>query len=67
MTNNNLYSVNNFDFLALSFARMHAQGQDVDLKAITGNMDEMHRAWFCQRYERYCRIEEKEEVAELEH
>ncbi len=43
---------------------MHDQGQDVDLEAITGNMDEEHRVWFCRRYERYC---QKESVPELEH
>ncbi|MDF3830003.1 MULTISPECIES: cell surface composition regulator GlgS [unclassified Pseudocitrobacter] len=67
MKHSNIYSLNNFDFLAHSFARMHEQGQDVDLKAITGNMDEEHRVWFCKRYERYCRIVEKDNEPELEH
>ncbi|EKK1837936.1 cell surface composition regulator GlgS [Klebsiella variicola] len=55
MNHNDMYSMKNFDFLARSFARMHAQGQPVDLQAIVGNMDEEHREWFCQRYELYCR------------
>lgn len=63
----NIYSLNNFDFLAHSFARMHEQGQNVDLEAITGNMDEEHRVWFCDRYACYCRMAEKEGVPELEH
>ncbi|EOD2644219.1 hypothetical protein ACJJ21_004345, partial [Escherichia coli] len=33
-------SLNNFDFLARSFARMHAEGRPVDILAVTGNMDE---------------------------
>lgn len=68
MKHSKLYSLHNFDFLAHSFARMHAQGQDVDLNAITGNMDEKHRAWFCTRYEYYCRMVKvgKKEGAELE-
>ncbi|NVD94801.1 hypothetical protein DNO50_25295, partial [Escherichia coli] len=41
---------NNFDFLARSFARMHAEGRPVDILAVTGNMDEEHRTWFCARY-----------------
>lgn len=55
MNHNDMYSMKNFDFLARSFARMHAQGQPIDLQAIVGNMDEEHREWFCQRYELYCR------------
>lgn len=69
MNHHELYSMKNFDFLALSFARMHAQGHAVDLQAIVGNMDEAQREWFCQRYELYCR-QVSEEVAsepELEH
>ncbi|EPK3394526.1 cell surface composition regulator GlgS [Citrobacter freundii] len=44
--NSNMYSMNNFDFLARSFARMQAEGHPVDIQAITGNMDEEHRSWF---------------------
>ena len=40
-----LNSLNNFDFLARSFARMHAEGRPVDILAVTGNMDEEHRTW----------------------
>lgn len=38
-----LNSLNNFDFLARSFARMHAEGRPVDILAVTGNMDEEPR------------------------
>ncbi len=48
-----LNSLNNFDFLARSFARMHAEGRPVDILAVTGNMDEEHRTWFCARYAWY--------------
>lgn len=41
-----LNSLNNFDFLAQSFARMHKEGRVVDLPAITGNMDEDQRTGF---------------------
>lgn len=65
MNHNDMYSMKNFDFLARSFARMHAQGHSVDLQAIVCNMDEEHREWFCQRYELYCR--QVNSPAELEH
>ncbi|HFI5642689.1 TPA: cell surface composition regulator GlgS [Raoultella planticola] len=69
MNHHELYSMKNFDFLALSFARMYAQGHAVDLQAIVGNMDEAQREWFCQRYELYCRQVSEEAVSEpeLEH
>ncbi|AFJ45670.1 cell surface composition regulator GlgS [Shimwellia blattae] len=57
MNNNALYSLENFDFLARTFARMHNQGRRVDINAVTGNMDEAHRQWFCKRYALYCRKE----------
>lgn len=41
-----LNSLNNFDFTARSFARMHAEGRPVDILAVTGNMDEEHRTGF---------------------
>ncbi|MEN0613414.1 cell surface composition regulator GlgS [Klebsiella indica] len=59
MKNNETNLMKNFDFLAQSFARMNAQGQPVDLQAIVGNMDEEQREWFCQRYELYCRQENR--------
>ncbi|MBW9531071.1 hypothetical protein FHA66_24180, partial [Escherichia coli] len=33
---------------------MHAEGRPVDILAVTGNMDEEHRTWFCARYAWYC-------------
>ena len=38
--NSNMYSMNNFDFLARSFARMQAEGHPVDIEAMIGNMEE---------------------------
>lgn len=35
MNHNDMYSMKNFDFLARSFARMHAQGQPVDLQPLS--------------------------------
>lgn len=67
MNHHELYSMKNFDFLALSFARMRAQGHSVDLQAIVGNMDEEHREWFCQRYELYCHQVDEEVASEVEH
>lgn len=46
-------SMQNFDFLALSFAQMRSQGRRVDMEAVTGNMDEDGRTWFLQRYHFY--------------
>lgn len=49
-----LMALKNFDFLARSFARMRAQGLRVDVEAITGNMTDTQRVWFCERFRRYC-------------
>ncbi|WP_348235178.1 cell surface composition regulator GlgS, partial [Salmonella enterica] len=54
MNNNNVYSLNNIDFMARSFARMQEEGRPVDIQAVTGYMDEEHRDWFCNRYALYC-------------
>ncbi|WP_034460786.1 hypothetical protein [Buttiauxella noackiae] len=61
--NKELQAVKNFDFLASSFARMHALGQAVDIRAVTGNMDMEQKAWFLGRYEYYC----QQATLELEH
>lgn len=61
--NKDLQAVKNFDFLASSFARMHALGQAVDIRAVTGNMDMEQKAWFLGRYEYYC----QQTTLELEH
>ncbi|EIC0518915.1 glycogen synthase [Salmonella enterica subsp. enterica serovar Chester] len=45
-----IYALHNFEFLAITFAQMAAQGRAVDIGAVTGNMDEEHRAWFTERY-----------------
>ncbi|ENG7221477.1 cell surface composition regulator GlgS, partial [Escherichia coli] len=54
-------------FLARSFARMHAEGRPVDILAVTGNMDEEHRTWFCARYAWYCQQMMQARELELEH
>ncbi|MDU5319904.1 MAG: cell surface composition regulator GlgS [Escherichia coli] len=55
-----LNSLNNFDFLARSFARMHAEGRPVDIL-------EEHRTWFCARYAWYCQQMMQARELELEH
>jgi hypothetical protein len=67
MKHSDLYSMNNFDFLARSFARMAVQGQTVNIEAVTGNMADDHRHWFCQRYELYCQQARKVRALKLEH
>jgi hypothetical protein len=63
LMNKDLQAVKNFDFLASSFARMHALGQAVDIRAVTGNMDMEQKAWVLGRYEYYC----QQATLELEH
>ena len=46
-------SLANFDFLARSFARMQAMGHAIDIQAVTGNMSDEQKLWFCERYQRY--------------
>ncbi|MBC6558927.1 glycogen synthase [Citrobacter braakii] len=57
----NIKSMNNFDFLARSFAHMEIMGLPVNLNEITGNMPEELRKWFCRRYVQYCKREIKNE------
>ncbi|BDY61124.1 TPA: cell surface composition regulator GlgS [Escherichia coli] len=59
-------SFNNFDFLARSFALMHIQGRPINIQAVTGNMDDEHRTWFCARYDRYCQQMMQAKESELE-
>ena len=49
----------NFDFLALSFARMQLLGQQVDVCAVTGNMNEQQKIWFQARFEYYLRYQQQ--------
>lgn len=35
-----IYTLHNFEFLAITFAQMAAQGRKVDIATVTGNMDE---------------------------
>lgn len=58
-------ALKNFDFLARSFARMHALGQPVDINAVTGNMSDEQQAWFRERYEHYRKQTERARVTEL--
>ena len=62
-----LQEVDNFDFLARSFARMYALGQVVDIQAVTGNMNMEQKAWFQMRYEHYCQQTTRTRELKLEH
>lgn len=59
------HALKNFDFLARSFARMHALGQPVDIDAVTGNMSDEQQAWFRERYDHYRKQAERARVIEL--
>ena len=59
MNRQDLDALNNFDFLARSFARMHALGQSVNIDAVTGNMNDEQQAWFQARYEYYKTLTER--------
>ncbi len=61
---NSIYSLKNFDFLARTFAIMQVEGHPIDIGAVTGNMDEEHRRWFCERYAHYC-LKERAEKSTL--
>lgn len=60
-----LQTVNNFDFLARSFAHMQASGRQVNLQAVTGNMSREQKMWFCERFNQYCAEETR--AADLAH
>lgn len=60
----NLNEVQNYDFLAQSFAHMYATGHTIDIETITGNMPEEVRKWFLERYEHYCKQALSEGVPE---
>lgn len=53
MNRQDINALKNFDFLARSFARMHALGQPVNIDAVTGNMSDEQQAWFRERYDHY--------------
>lgn len=65
MNQQKLDELKNFDFLARSFARMHAEGQPVDIHAVTGNMSDEQKTWFRERYEHYRRQAERAREPEL--
>lgn len=46
-------SLQNFDFLASSFAQMRSQGSQLKVEHITGNMDVASKIWFLNRYDYY--------------
>jgi len=46
-------SVQNFDFIAFSFARMQLRGREVNVDNITGNMNDNSKKWFQNRYDFY--------------
>ena len=51
MNRQEIHALKNFDFLARSFARMHALNQPVDTDTLTGNMSNEQQAWFRERYD----------------
>lgn len=55
-----IYALHNFEFLAITFAQMAAQGRAVDIDTVTGNMDEDHRKWFTERYRYWQAISHQE-------
>ncbi|POP41520.1 glycogen synthesis protein GlgS [Superficieibacter electus] len=55
MNQQKLNDLQNYDFLAKSFARMCATGHRVDITTITGNMSAELRVWFLERYDQYCK------------
>ncbi|EDD4953404.1 glycogen synthase [Salmonella enterica subsp. enterica serovar Infantis] len=57
---NDIYALHNFEFLAITFAQMAAQGRNVDIATVTGNMDETHREWFTERYRHWLAISRQE-------
>ncbi|HCK0392933.1 TPA: glycogen synthase [Salmonella enterica] len=50
MKNIDIYAFSNFEFLAITFAQMTVQGREINMDAVTGNMDEKQREWFLERY-----------------
>ncbi|MCX9062724.1 glycogen synthesis protein GlgS [Citrobacter portucalensis] len=59
------HALKNFDFLAHSFACMHALGQPVDIDAVTGNMSDEQQVWFRERYDHYRKQAERARVIAL--
>lgn len=55
MNKQNLNDLQNYDFLAKSFASMYVSGHIIDIETITGNMPREVRKWFLERYEYYCK------------
>ncbi|EBN4581863.1 glycogen synthase [Salmonella enterica] len=55
-----IFALRNFEFLAITFAQMAAQGRAVDIDAVTGNMDEKYRKWFTERYLHWLAISRQE-------
>ncbi|EBL1426812.1 glycogen synthase [Salmonella enterica subsp. enterica serovar Berta] len=50
MKNTDIYAFSNFEFLAITFAQMTVQGREINMDAVTGNMDKRQREWFLARY-----------------
>ncbi|ECF6946932.1 hypothetical protein QON05_003626 [Salmonella enterica] len=46
MKNTDIYAFSNFEFLAITFAQMTVQGREINMDAVTGNMDKRQREWF---------------------
>ncbi|ECU9384887.1 TPA: hypothetical protein ACIVB1_001520 [Salmonella enterica subsp. diarizonae serovar 61:l,v:z35] len=56
-----IYALRNFEFLAVTFAKMAAQGRAVNIDTVTGNMDDGHRKWFRERYQHWLTLSCKEQ------
>lgn len=65
MNRQEIHALKNFDFLARSFARMHALGQQIDVAAVIGNMSDEQQAWFRERYELYRMQAERARIKEV--
>ncbi|HHR5034107.1 TPA: hypothetical protein ACTAEG_004073 [Salmonella enterica subsp. enterica serovar Lexington] len=59
-TGDDIYALHNFEFLAITFAKMAAQGRTMDIDTVIGNMDETHRKWFTERYQHWLAISRQE-------
>lgn len=53
VSESSVMSLQNFDFLASSFATMQFQGREINMQDITGNMDDNSKSWLLNRYDFY--------------
>ncbi|STW67572.1 glycogen synthesis protein GlgS [Klebsiella pneumoniae] len=55
MNHNDMYSMKNLIFWRGVSPECTPRASQLIFRPLSGNMDEEHREWFCQRYELYCR------------